>query len=233
MSDKKALVVGATGLVGTKLIEILLKNESYSEIIVLARKPLEIEHEKLKVLKINFDHLEDEYPAEEVTDVFCCLGTTIKKAKSKDQMYKVDVEYPYQIATLAKKNGLSHFLLVSAMGANPKSNMFYTRIKGELEDKLLSLNLPKLSVFRPSLLIADREEFRLGELIAVKLVKYTSWAFPLSIQAKMGIKPSVVAHAMNQSALRDKEPLMIYESRDMIQIDNIISHKELIKYKHN
>ncbi|WP_185971037.1 NAD-dependent epimerase/dehydratase family protein [Alkalicoccobacillus porphyridii] len=218
MHDKKALVIGASGLVGTELLDTLLQKDTYSEIFVLARKPLQITHNKLQVFIVNFDTLEEEYPTIDPEDVFCCLGTTIKQAKTKENMYKIDVEYPFKVAILAMKHGLNHFLLVSAVGANSSSRIFYSRIKGEVEDKLLSLNIPKVSIFRPSLLVGNREEFRLGELFAIKIFQFTSWIFPVTIQAKMGIKPSVVAQAMYHSAVHDKKPITMYDAVRMNEI---------------
>ncbi|KYG28229.1 NAD-dependent epimerase/dehydratase family protein [Alkalihalobacillus trypoxylicola] len=220
MDNKTALVVGASGLVGRNVIELLLKKDTYSQIIVLARKPLPIKHDKIQFMIIDFDQLNEEFPSVKVDDVYCCLGTTIKKAKTKELMYKIDVEYPYKIASLAQKNGLNHFLLVSAVGADAKSKLFYSRIKGELEDKIRSLQIPKVSIFRPSLLVGDREEFRLGESLAIKFYQITSWAFPSTIRAKMGIRPSVVAKAMYHSAIKDRTPLNIYSSSQMITIED-------------
>ncbi|NMH70865.1 oxidoreductase [Bacillus sp. RO3] len=159
---KVALVAGATGLVGSHLIDILLKSPEYIKVISFVRRKSGVEHDKLDERVIPFDQMKL-LPHEEIDDVFCCLGTTIKKAKSKDAFRKVDYEYPVQLGKLAKEHGAKQYMVISAIGASSGSPFFYSRVKGELEEDLIALYFPVLHIFRPALLLGERDEFRLGE----------------------------------------------------------------------
>ena len=169
MTTRKALIAGATGLVGGFCLQSLLDNDHYSEVITLVRKPLLKTHRKLKTIVTTFDNLGPELSNNQVDDVYCCLGTTIKKAGSQEAFKKVDHTLVVTVAGLMKKHGAEQFLVISAMGANKDSKVFYNRVKGEMEDALQELGYPCLRIIRPSLLLGLREEFRLGEKIAVML----------------------------------------------------------------
>lgn len=162
---KKALVTGATGLVGRSLIYELLESGIYSEIRVLARRKTGFSGKSgIEEHIIDFDELTKHGSIlEGIDDVFVTLGTTMKKAKTKDNFIKVDYTYPVQLAELAKRSGAKRFLIITAAGSDPKSPFFYSRVKGQLEEELFSLGPPSLHIFRPSLLTGERDEFRLGE----------------------------------------------------------------------
>ncbi|MES2733673.1 MAG: oxidoreductase [Bacteroidota bacterium] len=164
MSHKTALVLGASGLIGSLLTELLLQSPEYSQVTLLLRRKIHLSHPKLHQEVINFDQPD---PSKiKGNDLFCCLGTTIKVAGSKEAFYKVDCTYPYNIGQLALQSGTSQYLLVTAMGADSASSIFYNRVKGEIEQKITSLHFPTFCIFRPSLLMGDRQEFRMGEKIA-------------------------------------------------------------------
>src|SRR6478735_3546108 len=131
---KTALVIGATGLVGGHLIEILLQEKSFDRIVVLSRRAVTYKDPKIEVRVIDFDSPDATQIKGDV--VFCAIGTTIKKAGSQEKQYKIDCEYPAHLAAIAKQNGAKKFVLVSSLGANAKSGNFYLRTKGELEEKL-------------------------------------------------------------------------------------------------
>jgi uncharacterized protein YbjT (DUF2867 family) len=169
MTTRKALIAGATGLVGGFCLQSLLDDDHYSEVITLVRKPLLKTHRKLKTVVSTFDNLGPELSNNQVDDVYCCLGTTIKKAGSQEAFKKVDHTLVVTVAGLMKKQGAEQFLVISAMGANKDSKVFYNRVKGEMEAALQELGYPCLRIIRPSLLLGPREEFRLGEKIAVML----------------------------------------------------------------
>ena len=169
MTTRKALIVGATGLVGGFCLQSLLNDDNYSEVIALVRKPLLKTHRKLKTVITTFDNLELELSKIQVDDVYCCLGTTIKKAGSQEAFKKVDHTLVITVAELMRKQGAEQFLVISAMGANKDSKVFYNRAKGEMEAALQELGYPCLRIIRPSLLLGPREEFRLGEKIGVIL----------------------------------------------------------------
>jgi len=169
MTPRTALIVGATGLIGGYCLQTLCAASNYSEVTTLARKPLITTHRKLKKVLTNFDNLERELSTIHVHDVYCCLGTTIKKAGSQEAFKKIDFSLVVTIARLMRKQGAAQFLVISALGADKDSKVFYNRTKGEMEEALKDLNYPCLRVLRPSLLLGPREEFRFGEKIGVFL----------------------------------------------------------------
>lgn len=171
-----AVVLGATGLVGRALTEDLL-NGDWDEVRVLVRRPLQLEHKRLKQIETDWEQLE-QYKEQfaGVYAVFCCLGTTIKQAGSQEQFEKVDLDYPLAAAALAKAYGVKQFLAVSSIGANAKSRNFYSRTKGRAEDGLIAAGFHGLHLFRPSLLLGEREEFRLGERVASVIMRGLDFA---------------------------------------------------------
>ncbi|OXS64300.1 NAD-dependent epimerase/dehydratase family protein [Bacillus sp. V-88] len=160
--SRTALIAGATGLVGSHLMDILLKSPEYTRVISFVRRESGVKHEKLDERIISFDGMKL-LPHEEIDDVFCCLGTTIKKAKTKHAFKKVDYEYPIQLGKLGKAHGAKRYLVISSIGASPESPFFYSKVKGNVEKELKELHYPSLHLFRPSLLLGERQEFRLGE----------------------------------------------------------------------
>ncbi|MEE2876603.1 MAG: oxidoreductase [Candidatus Neomarinimicrobiota bacterium] len=192
MGQQSALVLGASGLVGSEILQLCLRSDVYDQVIVPVRSPLGIDHHKLseKVIKFDMPPWEDLFP---VDHVYCCLGTTIKKAGSQANFRKVDYDYPMAFAIAAKKWHSAVFSVVTASGSNTKSNFFYNRVKGELEENLKKLTLNSTLVFQPSLLVGDRNEFRLGEKIGKGVAMLTSWMTPLSLRA---VKGKSVAKAM-------------------------------------
>ena len=196
----KALVLGGTGLVGKDVINLLLKDDRYEKVVSLVRGSLSLEHEKLLQLEIDFTHL-DQWAEHFCADhLFCCLGTTIKKAKSKENFEKVDYEYVLRAAKLLNKNGGKHFILVSAMGANSKSSIFYNRVKGRVEEDILKLGLPQVTIVRPSLLLGSREETRPGEKVWEFLMKPLSFFSRGSLKQYAAIQSIRVASKMIEKA---------------------------------
>lgn len=162
--DKKtAILLGATGLVGGQLLQQLLEHPAYGRVVVLSRRPLKEVSPRLQVHLVDFDRPADFAHLLKGEDLFCALGTTIKKAGSKEAFYQVDYTYTFEVAQAARKNGTAQLMLVSSVGADPDSLFFYTRVKGELEEALKALDFWALHLFRPSVLMGDRKEFRLGK----------------------------------------------------------------------
>jgi uncharacterized protein YbjT (DUF2867 family) len=154
MKNKTALIAGSTGLVGNELLNLILNDDYYSKVISVVRNSTGISNAKLKEIKIDFENIEN-YSSEILgNDIFCCLGTTIKKAGSKENFKKVDLDYPLQIAGAALVNGAQQFFVVSSIGADKNSKAFYTSVKGEMEEDLKKLNYFSLNIFRPSFLPA-------------------------------------------------------------------------------
>lgn len=210
--NKKALIIGATGLIGNELVKLVLKSDYYQKIYVLVRRETGLSNDKLEEILANFDDLEESLKSIQVDDIYNCLGTTIKKAGSKEEFYKVDFTYPIEIARIMKKKGSGTFLNVSALGAKKGSIIFYNRVKGELEDALQNTGFSSLVIFRPSLLLGDRKEKRTGEDIAKKTYKVLDKIFVGPFKKYSGIKGQTVANAMFEMAKRNPQGLTILES---------------------
>ncbi len=211
---KTALVVGGTGLIGKQLVEQLLSSKAYKEVRVLGRRPMGISHPALVEITYNFKQPD----ASQVLgdDVYCCLGTTMKKAGSKEAFFAVDYEYPLQIARFAKQNGASSYLIVSSMGANPESTFFYNRVKGEVEEDLQLLHFSSLHIFRPSLLLGERDEKRLGEKIGESVMRFLKPVLVGQLKKYQPIEAAKVANAMVVLAQSNAKGVYIHES-DKIQ----------------
>lgn len=215
---KVALVVGATGLVGNELVKVLLSASEYEKVIVWVRTSMDIEHNKLEEKIINFRELDKYVVDKAVNHVFCCLGTTIKKAKSQEAFLQVDLEYPTVLAKKAKERNVSQFLAISAMGADPGSRIFYNRTKGMLEEELKKVGLPGLHIFRPSLLLGKRKEFRLGERAAGAAYKALPFIFVGGLKKYKPIQGKTVAWAMYKVAISEKYGVNIYGSDRIAKI---------------
>lgn len=201
----KALLAGATGLVGARVLDRLARDAAWDHVTVLVRTPprrLPAGPDRIRLVVSDFDHLHALRPFPRSDAVFCCLGTTIRKAGSTDAFRRVDRDYVIDLARRAKAAGATRFALVSALGADPGSRVFYSRVKGEVERDLRAMDWPHLAILRPSMLDGDRAEFRLGERVALALAA----PFGLLIPAKWRpIAAEIVAAAM-VSAARDAEP---------------------------
>lgn len=162
---RSALLVGATGLIGSYLLARLLASTHYGTVTVWTRSPVRREDPQLTVRAIEFDRLEREHAGAE--DVYCALGTTIKRAGSQAAFRKVDYEYPVALARAAARDGAKRLMVVSALGAAAQSRIFYNRVKGEMEQAVLALGVPATFLFRPSLLSGPRAEPRLGEQVGL------------------------------------------------------------------
>jgi uncharacterized protein YbjT (DUF2867 family) len=218
LKTKTALIAGASGLIGHELLWILLNAKEYEHVIAIVRSPLDINHPKLIERVINFDEMDTYKELFKVDDVFCCLGTTIKKAKTKDAMYRVDVEYPVQLAKLTKEKGAKQFLIVSSMNANPNSTIWYSKMKGELEEKVRQVRFDSISIMRPSLLLGERKEFRLGEKSAEVLFNLFSFLFVGPLRKYKANRGVSVALAMYQLAQMKTMGIHIYPSGQIEQI---------------
>ncbi|WOH37888.1 NAD(P)H-binding protein [Thalassotalea fonticola] len=193
---KSVLLLGASGLTGRHCLQLLLDNDNYRKVIIAVRAPLPVVNKKLTQVVVNFDDINSNEDLFAVDEVFCCLGTTIKKAGSRTAFTNIDHDLVIHIAKLAKKHAVNKFLVISALGANPKSNSFYNQIKGKMECALKTLNLNATFVFRPSLLLGDRKEFRRLEHITALFCKVFSFMFIGPLKAVKPIEASVLANAM-------------------------------------
>ncbi|MDQ0057898.1 NAD(P)H-binding protein [Paenibacillus harenae] len=210
--NRKAVVVGATGLIGKELVELLLNNRAYVDVTLLVRRRAGITHPKLREMVIDFDLLEQSDVNLTGADVFCTLGTTIKKAGTQEAFRQVDFAYPLALGRMAKTQGAKQLLIVTAMGADTSSRFFYNRVKGEIEVALNGLGLPALHIFRPSLLLGNREEFRLGERIGSSLSRILSPLFSGRLRKYRPIQARSVAKAMLLAARSSQSGILVYQS---------------------
>ena len=218
--DRVALVVGATGLVGKALIRLLLSKDYYQKIIVLSRRELEIKDNRIElVLLDDFDKMNEVADKLNAHDVFCALGTTLKQAGSKEKFRKIDVEWPLELARITKDQPLfEQFLMVTAVGANVESPLFYNQVKGEVEVELEKLDMKALKIFQPSLLLGYRDEFRLLEEI-YKFFSAVLTFFMIGSKTMLwSIRGEEVATAMFQVARRREPGLERFKPRRMIQL---------------
>src|SRR5579859_679165 len=163
MLTRSFALLGASGLVGGHLLALLAADEAYSRGTLIGRRPLGLERDKLREVVVDFDRPEALHAHLTVDEVFCCLGTTIRKAGSQDAFRRVDHDYPLLLARMAKAAGTRQFIMVSALGANSDSPVFYSRVKGETERDIAAIGLPKVIFMRPSILLGERQEHRPGE----------------------------------------------------------------------
>lgn len=159
----KALIIGATGLVGSNLVGLLLKDTAYSQVVVFVRRSTGINHPKLTEYIVDFDSPDDWSDKLQGDVLFSAMGTTIKRAESQAAQYRVDYDYQYNTARLAAANGVENYVLVSAMNAKAGSSIFYSRMKGELEIAVQKLPFRTITLIRPGLLYGERDHSRFGE----------------------------------------------------------------------
>ena len=215
---KTAIVIGATGLIGRHLTSKLLSDSRYSKIKIFVRRSININNPKLEEHIVNFDEIDKWKDKIHGNELYSAMGTTIRKAKSKKLQYKIDVTYQYEFAKAASENGVDGYFLVSSAGANPKSKIFYLKIKGELEEMVGTLRFKKIRIFRPSLLTGKRDEKRFGEKAAERLLNIVVPIFPF-LKNQRPIKGESVAAVMIKIANdAGEEKIKIYEPDDIFEM---------------
>ena len=209
---KTAILAGATGLIGSKLLELLLNEDAYSRVVAVSRKKLTVSNTKLLNIVVDFDNLQNYSSLLKGEDVFCCLGTTIKEAGSKGAFRKVDYDYPVSLAKTTHQEGARQFLIVSALGANKNSSIFYNRVKGEVQEAVGKMEFEGLHIFQPSLLLGLRVRKRTGEYIGKAMMNTFDFFIPKKYKAIESVK---VARAMLMIANRQQRGTIIYESDEL------------------
>lgn len=208
---KIAWVAGATGVIGSHLITLLDRNPAYSEVVALVRQPVHKRWEKLSKVRqwpVNYQELKASSQDERVDDLFCALGSTTKKTPDKKDYYQIDVQYPLNFAALGLQHGASYYGLVSSHGAKPKALSYYLKMKGELEAKLSKHPYPHITIARPSLLLGQREEFRLLEHLSGFVMGQMRGNY-------RAINPIDVAAALIEAANNGKSGLELLPSKTM------------------
>ncbi|HEX8255905.1 MAG TPA: oxidoreductase [Thermoanaerobaculia bacterium] len=208
MQPRHVLLLGATGLVGRELLHLLLADRDIERVSVIARRTTGETNAKLDEHILDFHDMQHQPSLFKCDAIFSALGTTIKTAGSQERFRTVDYDYPLMAARLGKQQGAQHYLLVSALGADANSRVFYNRVKGEVERDLLALNYARTTIARPSLLLGERNEFRLGERVFAKL----GWLVPPQYKP---IQARDVARALVTAAREQESGVQILESRAM------------------
>lgn len=191
------MILGPTGLVGKHLLHLLLNDPLYEEVRTYHRRSTGIDHPKLNEVIGDAEQMTDHPSAFQVEDIYVCVGTTKAKTPDKSEYEKIDLGIPLNAALLGKERKAERILVVSAMGANPKSSIFYNRLKGDMESQVYAVGIPETYFFRPSLIMGDRDESRMGEGLAKVLFK---WMDPIIPKKYKGVKASEIAEAMRQVA---------------------------------
>ena len=212
--NKTALIAGSTGLIGSQLLQLLLDSDRYSHVIALTRQDLPLQHSKLTQLKIDFSKLGESLDDFAADDIYCCLGTTMAKAGTKENFYQVDFYYPLLLAKSGKQRGAKQYMLVSALGADKNSSIYYNQVKGEIEEAVTKEHFEATHIFRPSLLLGDRSEQRTGEDAARIFYKIFGFLIPKKYKA---INSANVARAMLHFASQEQIGTHIHESKDLQQ----------------
>jgi uncharacterized protein YbjT (DUF2867 family) len=204
-----ALILGATGLVGGECVRQFGESAHFTRVIALTRRPLApATPARVESHVVDFERLDDAAEYFRVTHIVCALGTTIKQAGTQERFRRVDHDYPLAAARLGLREGAHHFLLVSALGATAGSRIFYSRVKGEVEDAIRALPYRSVTIVRPSLLLGERAEFRLGESIG----KVFARVIPRRYRP---VHARDVAAALLEAAVEDRPGVRIIESREM------------------
>lgn len=202
----KALIIGATGAIGKDLVQLLLEDKDYDEVDIFVRKPVDIQHPKLKVHVVDFDKPEEWKDLVKGDTAFSCMGTTMKAAGSKDAQYKVDYTYQYNFAKAASENEVIDYVLISSLGANAKSRIFYPRIKGQLEEAVRKLTFHQITILRPPALIRKNTD-RATEKLSLPVLRFLNKIGLFRDQTPM--ETEIVAKAMINVAKKDLGQVII------------------------
>jgi uncharacterized protein YbjT (DUF2867 family) len=215
-NKKHYLIAGSTGLIGKQLLSLLLNDPATRKVTSLVRKPSGEKNDKLEEKVINWDAFTENDLPPNIDATFCCLGTTMANAGSKDAFRKVDFEYVSKLAVFSQRKNIPQFHVVSAAGSNPTSKIFYNKVKGRMELEIQKLEgLKSIYIYRPSMLLGDRKEFRFGELLGKVVMKGLSILIPKSAKA---IYDSQVAYAMLHHAEHPKKGTQIITNAAMHEL---------------
>ena len=215
---KKAIVVGASGLIGSELLKVLLADDQYDRVVALVRKPLQLVHTKLDQIAIDLDKLNEYAHLIDGDVLFCALGSTKKKTPDLVDYRKIDHDYPLHLARIAVDQGIKQYHLISSIGANKDSSNFYTKMKGETEEDIKASGLEGLIIYRPSLLTGDRKEKRFAEGLMQSISKLINPLLVGSIKKYRSIEAKTVAVAMVKLSKTEIKGIYVYESDDIVKV---------------
>ncbi|RXK62673.1 NAD-dependent epimerase/dehydratase family protein [Lacibacter luteus] len=216
MNGQTAVVIGATGLVGSALVEQLLNDDAFSRVRILVRRAVNLQHPKLEICITDFSNYEHYQQQLGTGDcIFCCIGTTMAQVKGDKVLYRsIDFDIPVNAARFGKAAGFQQYLLVSAIGANSRSRFFYTRLKGEVEEVIATFGFNSFHIFRPSFLMGNRMQHRTGESIGITLFRMFKFLLPSNYK---GINGTDVANAMLLAAKKKESGLHVYAYSKMLE----------------
>ena len=215
---KTALIFGSSGLIGNQLLSKIIESNNYNKIKLFVRSVPEINDPKIEIIKTNFNNLKNHKKDIKGDDCFFCIGTTKKNTPDKEEYRRVEYNIPVEIAQIAKSNSVNSFLYVSSGFADPKNSGAYLRNKGEVEEELKKLNFLTLGIMRPSFLIGNRKEKRMGEKIGIFIFKMLSPLFLGPLKKMKPIHSETVANAMIIVAQNDFQQT-IFESNQIVEIN--------------
>ena len=214
---KTALLFGSSGLVGGHLLNELIQNDNYSKIKLFVRSVPEISNPKIEIIKTDFNNLKNHKEDIKGDDCFFCIGTTKQNSPNKNEYRRVELEVPKQVAQIAKSNSVNSFFFVSSGYADSKSSGDYLKFKGEVEEELKRLDFSKLGIMRPSFILGDRKEKRVGEKIGIFLFKLLSPLLLGPLKKMRPIHSKTVAKAMTRAANENLEK-NIFESNEIDEL---------------
>ena len=218
---KTALIFGSSGLVGNKLLNIILKNKNYNKVKLFVRSVSENNSSKVEIVQTDFTNLEKHKDSIIGEDCFFCIGTTHKETPDKNEYRRIEHDIPVKVAQIAKSNSVNSFIYISSMGANSNSSGSYLKNKGQVEEELKKMNFLKLAVIRPSILLGNRKSFRLGERIGIFVMKALSIFFLKRLKKYKPIQAQNVAKAM-VSIAQNHNKKTVFESSELNEIGKII-----------
>lgn len=213
-----ALLLGATGLVGGHVLDLLLDDPAYGRVVVLGRRPIERQHPKLRQEVADLGRLDEHAALFAVDDVFCCLGTTIRAAGSQQAFRRVDHDYVVDSARVAAAAGARRYLLVTAAGADPASRIFYSRVKGEAEAGVRAQPFEGVVILRPSLILGPRTERRTAEALFQRMAPALGWMMIGPLRRYRAVDAAAVARAMVRAAKERTRGVRIVESEEIQEI---------------
>ncbi len=210
-----ANVIGATGLIGTQLVQLLLENDNFEKIRIFVRRDSGLKHAKLEQQIVDFSENEIWHKSLNGDVLFSALGTTLKQAGGKENQFKIDYIFNLNFAKAAKENGIENYILVSSVGANSKSKVFYTKMKGELDEAVSKIGFKNVAILRPSSLTGDRKDKRMAEIISIPLATFiTKFIF----KKYRPIEDKIVAQAMINAAIQPIKTKTIWEASEVFEL---------------
>ena len=207
--SKTAIILGATGLTGGILLHRLLKDDRYSKIKLFSRSSVKLDHPKIEEHLTDMFNLSYHSTSFTADEVFCCVGTTKSKTPDKEKYHNIDYGIPVSAARLCKTNGITTIIIVSALGANPDSSIFYNRTKGDMEKAVLEFNIPSTYILQPSLIDSKRQERRMGEYLFIQLMRLINPVLVGKLKKYRSIEPETIVSAMIWLANNEYEPKRI------------------------